>query len=93
MQVKGVELQLPLPSMTYADAMLRYGTDRPDTRYGLLLSDVTDAIAGCKLRCAPPTPRFQIQLCNLLESGWLPAPVSAQLHRDRVCWQWGVCDS
>ena len=51
-QVKGVELQLPLPSMTYADAMLRYGTDRPDTRYGLLLSDVTDAVAGCKLKCA-----------------------------------------
>ena len=65
-----MELQLPLPSMTYANAMLRYGTDRPDTRYGLLLSDVTDAVAGCKLRCAHPTSRFHIQLCNLLGSGW-----------------------
>ena len=51
-QVKGVDLRLPLPSMTYADAMLRYGTDRPDTRYGLHLADVTDAVAGCKLKCA-----------------------------------------
>lgn len=49
-------MQLPLPTMTYADAMLRYGTDRPDTRYDLLLADVTDAIAGCKLKCALPIP-------------------------------------
>lgn len=52
MQVKGAELQLPLPSMTYADAMLWYGTDRPDTRFGFELADVTDAVAGCKLRRA-----------------------------------------
>lgn len=50
LQVKGVELQLPLPSMTYADAMLRYGTDRPDTRFGFQLADVSDAVAGCAFR-------------------------------------------
>lgn len=36
--------------MTYADAMLRYGTDRPDMRYGFELADVTDAVAGCTFK-------------------------------------------
>jgi len=38
----GVELPAPWPRMTYADAMARYGTDRPDLRFGLELVDVTE---------------------------------------------------
>ncbi len=37
----GVEVARPFPRMTYAEAMERYGTDRPDTRFGLELSDLT----------------------------------------------------
>ncbi len=40
-----MEIPTPFPRMTYADAVNGYGTDKPDTRYGLLLQDVT-AIAG-----------------------------------------------
>jgi len=40
--VRGEEISLPLPRITYADAMERYGTDRPDTRYGLELVDASD---------------------------------------------------
>jgi aspartyl-tRNA synthetase len=42
--VKGIELNLPFPRLTYADAMSRYGTDKPDTRYDLELVDVSDVL-------------------------------------------------
>jgi aspartyl-tRNA synthetase len=38
----GVTLPLPLPRIKYADAMLHYGTDKPDLRYGLEIADVTE---------------------------------------------------
>jgi aspartyl-tRNA synthetase len=44
--VKGVELSLPFPRLTWTDAMERYGTDRPDTRYGLELVTVSDIVAN-----------------------------------------------
>jgi aspartyl-tRNA synthetase len=43
--VKGVELPRPFPRLTWAEAMERYGTDRPDTRYGLELVNVSDLVA------------------------------------------------
>ncbi|HJN36229.1 MAG TPA: aspartate--tRNA ligase [Prochlorococcaceae cyanobacterium Fu_MAG_50] len=44
-QVKRVELKRPFPRMTWHDAMDRYGTDRPDTRYGMELVNVSDLVA------------------------------------------------
>jgi len=43
--VKGVELPLPFPRLTWHEAMERYGTDRPDTRYGLELVNMSDLVA------------------------------------------------
>jgi len=41
-ELAGVSLETPFPRITYAEAVDRYGTDRPDIRYGLELVDVTD---------------------------------------------------
>jgi aspartyl-tRNA synthetase len=38
----GIKLTLPLPRLKYADAMLRYGSDKPDLRYGLEIVELTD---------------------------------------------------
>lgn len=43
----GVEVKLPLPRIKYEDAMARYGSDKPDTRFGLEICDLTDTVRNC----------------------------------------------
>ena len=43
-ETKGVEVTLPFPRMTYDDAMTLYGSDKPDTRFEMLLQDLTDIV-------------------------------------------------
>ncbi len=43
----GVEVSLPIPRMTWQEAMDRFGSDKPDTRFGMELTDVTDVVRGC----------------------------------------------
>ncbi len=46
-EAMGVDIQLPLPRLTYKDAMERYGSDKPDTRYEMELCDLGDVVKGC----------------------------------------------
>jgi aspartyl-tRNA synthetase len=49
-QVLNVDLPDPLPRMTYAEAMRRYGSDKPDLRVPLELHDVADLVKGCDFK-------------------------------------------
>ena len=42
----GVDVPMPLPRMTFAEAMERYGSDKPDTRFDMLINDITDWAEG-----------------------------------------------
>lgn len=42
----GVDIPLPMPRLTFADAMSRYGSDKPDTRFGMEIKDITEAVKG-----------------------------------------------
>ena len=49
-ELKGIELELPLPRLTYAESMARYGCDKPDTRYGMELIDLSDLAADTQFK-------------------------------------------
>ncbi|HSG10027.1 MAG TPA: aspartate--tRNA ligase, partial [Longimicrobiales bacterium] len=77
-EVAGAEASLPFPRMTWADAMNRYGSDRPDLRYGLEIRDWTDATADVDFRI----------LRSAVEAGGrvrgIPVPGGARLSRKEI---------
>lgn len=49
-KIKGVDIELPLPRMTYKEAMNRYGSDKPDIRFGIELKDLSDILNQCEFK-------------------------------------------
>ena len=49
-EVQGVELANPFPRLTYAEAMRRYGSDKPDLRIALELVDIAELVKGCEFK-------------------------------------------
>lgn len=45
--VLDVDIPTPLPRLTYTDAMNRYGSDKPDTRFGMEITDISEIVKGC----------------------------------------------
>ncbi|MDZ5712322.1 aspartate--tRNA ligase [Jeotgalibacillus haloalkalitolerans] len=64
--VKGLEIQLPIPRMTYHDAMERYGSDKPDTRFAMELTDVSSIVenSGFKVFSGAVANGGQVKLIN-----------------------------
>ncbi len=48
--VRGIDIPRPIPRMTYGDAMARYGTDKPDTRFGMEIVDLGEVFAESEFR-------------------------------------------
>ena len=46
-EVLDVEIETPLPRITFAEAMNRYGSDKPDTRFGMEIQDLSDVVKNC----------------------------------------------
>ena len=72
------ELILPVPTLTYAEAMSRFGSDKPDLRFGLEIGDLTDIVAGSE---------FQV-FANVVRNGGMikgfNAPGHANITRRQV---------
>ncbi|MBN2212287.1 MAG: aspartate--tRNA ligase, partial [Sedimentisphaerales bacterium] len=54
-EILGVELSLPLPRMSYQQAVENYGIDRPDTRFEMLLKDISDIAGACEFKVLTST--------------------------------------
>lgn len=66
-EVLDVEIETPFPRMTYHEAMERYGTDKPDTRFGMELIDITDIVKDCdfKVFSGPANSGGKVALINV----------------------------
>ncbi len=77
-ETNGVEVPLPLPRLTYDEALARYGTDKPDLRYGMELADLGEVFAGTGFRA----------FAQVLEAGGVvkgfAAPGAASLPRKEL---------
>ena len=85
-ELRGVDLPRPFRRMTYAEAMGRYGSDKPDLRYGLDFKDVSSAVAGCA---------FKVFAGAVAEGGVVKAivvPDGKRLSNSRVKPKGDVCN-
>ena len=55
-ETKGIEVTLPFPRMNYDDAMALYGSDKPDTRFEMLLQDLTDLVKSVDFKVFSEAP-------------------------------------
>lgn len=73
-EVLGEDLPTPFPRVPYAEVMLKYGSDKPDRRFGMEIADVTDLVKGCPFRVFAEAPRVR----------GLAAPGGAALTRKQI---------
>lgn len=59
-ETKGIEVTLPFPRMKYDDAMALYGSDKPDTRFDMLLQDLTELVKGVDFKVFSEAPAVKV---------------------------------
>ena len=74
----GIELARPFPRMTYKDAISRYGTDKPDLRFGMEILDISDIVRGSGFRV------FQEAVANGGKVAGIIAPGCASYPRSKI---------
>lgn len=70
-EVKGIEVSIPFPRMSYDEAMSRFGSDKPDTRFGLELVDVSEIVkaSGFKVFASAVASGGQVKAINVKGAG------------------------
>jgi aspartyl-tRNA synthetase len=77
-EAAGIELETPFPRYTYRDVMSRYGSDKPDTRFGMELVDVSDIVADSEFRVFTDAVKGGGEVKGLV------APGCAKLSRSQI---------
>ena len=72
-EIRGIEVTLPFPRMTYDEAIARYGSDKPDTRFDMELIDLSDTVKEVEFKV------FQMAL----ENGGVVKALNAKGAADR----------
>lgn len=62
----GVDIKLPLPRLTYKEAMERYGSDKPDTRYGMEIINISDYVKDCGFSVFSTTVQNGGSVCGIV---------------------------
>lgn len=73
-EIMGVEIPMPLPRITYKEAMERFGSDKPDTRYGMEICDISEVVKSCG---------FSV-FTNAIEGGGSVQAIVAKQAADRL---------
>ncbi|MEG1571067.1 MAG: aspartate--tRNA ligase [Clostridia bacterium] len=64
-----VDVQLPLKRITWRDAMSRYGSDKPDTRFGMEIVDVSENVRGCGFKVFEEALENKQTICAICAKG------------------------
>jgi len=68
-EILGVDVKLPFPRLTYREAVERYGTDKPDLRFGLAIIDLTDLLQSADFRLFQETRETRSRIRSLVAPG------------------------
>ncbi len=68
-EILNVDVPLPLPRLTYKDAMERYGSDKPDTRYGMEIFDLADEVKDCGFGVFSGAVANDSRVCGITAKG------------------------